>query len=52
MIFVALLFVVLIFGLGIFFVWTGRALRPTPEERRKHSKSEPHGGGPRATGLN
>ena len=52
MIFIALLFVLLILGLGILFVWTGRAGRPTPQERMRHSESERHGSGPRASGLN
>jgi len=52
MIFIALLFGLFILGLGVFFVWTGRALRPTREERMRHSEGGRHGSGPRASGLN
>ena len=52
MIFIALLFVLLIFGLVILFLWTGRARRPAAAERVKHSEGERHGPGPRASGLN
>ena len=50
MIFIALLFILFIFGLVILFLWTGRALRPTPRERMERSKRDQRG--PRATGLN
>lgn len=53
MIAVAILFVIIIFGLFFLFRATGRmGQRPTPQERARHSAGDGHGSGPRATGIN
>lgn len=53
MIFVAILFVIIIFGLFFLYKSTGRlGQRPAPQDRSSHSAGDGHGPGPRATGMN
>lgn len=46
-----LIFVVVV-GLAFLFRWMGRGQPATVRDRVEHSKRDPQGRGPRATGLN
>jgi len=53
MIGVAILFVIIIFGMFFLFRSMGRmGQRPAPHDRARHSATDGHGPGPRATGMN